>query len=156
MHQLIVPDTKPFSPDTWEISQALLATNPSTARIPVSFPEPYMIVGCYPSVIATTNEVDLRDPTPDDILVKVDLNLQRVFTSTNDMGVTTAAGRGESFITLSALNTKFRDLQIVMDNPNPVLGMTFRWKIEDDATREGLYQDCIIAVSLFCTRMRER
>lgn len=156
MQELLVPKTKPASPDTWEIRQDLTAAQLETGRIPIDFPEPYLIVGAYTAVISTTNEPDLRDPTPDDILTLVDLNNQRLFTSTNDIGQTTASARDSQFVTLGALDTRFRDLHIRLMSPRPILGISFRWKILDQAVREALYQDCIISVSVFCTPFREQ
>ncbi len=155
MQELLVPKSKVASPDTWEISQELPAATLQTGRIPLDFPEPYLIVGAYVSVISTTNTADLRDPTVDDLLVFLDLNNQRVFTSANEIGQTSTAGRSGSFVTLGSLDTRIRDLHIRMESPKPIIGCQFRWKIEDDATREGLYQDSLIALAFICTKLRQ-
>lgn len=156
MKELLVPKTKPVSPDTWEISQDLPAATLQTARIPLDFPEPYLIVGAYVAVISTTNTVNLKDPTVDDLLVFLDLNNQRVFTSSNEVGQTSTTGRKGQFVTLGSLDTRFRDLHVILDSPKPIIGMQFRWKIEDDATREAMYQDCMVSVACICTKLRNQ
>ena len=156
MKELIVPKSKPASPDTWEISQELPAATLQTTRIPLDFPEPYLVVGAYVSVIATSNTPDLRDPTVDDLLVFVDLNNQRVFTSSQEIGNTSVVGRKGQFVTLGSLDTRFRDLHIILDSPKPILGFQFRWKVEDDATREALYQDCIVSIATICVPIRNK
>ncbi len=156
MHELLVPKSKPASPDTWEVGQDLPAATLQTSRIPIDFPEPYLVVGAYVSVISTTNTADLKDPTVDDLLVFVDLNNHWVFTSANEVGQTSIVGRKGQFVTLGSLDTRFRDLHIILDSPKPILGFQFRWKIEDDTTREAMYQDALVGVALICTPIRNK
>jgi len=153
MLELHVPRLKPASCDSWEIRDSLAAADNETGRITLDFPEPYLIVGMYPSVISTTDEEGFKDPTTDDILVLLDLNNQRRFTAANQIGgQTSAAARQQEFCTLSVLNTMYRDLQIDLNTSKPVIGITFRWKISDSAVRELLYNDAIVSLAFFCTR----
>lgn len=154
MQELHVPRMKPAAYDTWEVRQSLAAADLETARLPVEFPEPYLVVGAHVSVIATTNTNDLVIPTDEDFLVLMDVDNQRRYTNSSLIGLSSSAQRGAQFVTLASLDTRFRDLHMELKAARPVLGFAFRWKIFDDATREALYQDVDIAVSIFCTPIR--
>jgi len=154
MQEIIIPRMKPAAYDTWEIRDSLDADTLETSRLAIEFPEPYMVVGMHVSVIAVTNTVDLVIPTAEDFLALMDVDNQRLYTSARVIGQTASAARGQQYVTLASLDTRYRDLHMKMESPKPVLGMSFRWKIFDDATRETLYQNADIAVSLFCCPLK--
>jgi hypothetical protein len=154
MQEIIIPRTKPAAYDTWEIRDTLAAEDLETARIPIEFPEPYLIVGCHVSVIPTTNTPELLTPTPEEILCLMDVDNQRRYTNAELIGQTSAAARGAQYVTLAALDTQYRDLWMELKSPRPVLGVSFRWKVLDDATREGMYQDIEIGIAFFCTPIK--
>ena len=147
-----IPRLKPAAHDTWEIRTTFDADEIETARIPLEFPGPYMIVGAHVTVIQTTNAGSILVPTADDILCLIDVDNQRQYTAADLIGQTTGASRGEQFVTLSALDTEFRDLLMQLDSPRPVLGATFRWKVGADA--DGLYEDCLISLAFFCLPLK--
>src|SRR5688572_32497123 len=98
MQELHVPRMKPAAYDTWEIREPLAAADLQTSRTPIEFPEAYLVVGAHVSVIATTNTVDLVIPTAEDILVLMDVDNQRRYTSSESIGQTTAAARGQQYV----------------------------------------------------------
>jgi len=151
MQEIIVPRMKPAAYDTWEIRDSLAAADLETSRLAIEFPEPYLVVGAHVSVIATTNETDLVIPTAEDLLVIMDVDNQRRYTDAKVIGQTSSASRGMQYVTLAALDTRYRDLHMKLDSPRAVLGLSFRWKIFDATIREALYQNCDIAVAFFCT-----
>jgi len=154
MQELHVPRMKPAAYDTWEIRDALDADTLETARLGLEFPEPYLIVGAHVSVIAVTNEADLVIPTAEDFMILMDVDNQRKYTSAKIIGQTASAARGQQYITLASIDTRYRDLHMELKSPRPVIGISFRWKIFDDATREALYQDADLAISFFCTPLK--
>ncbi len=141
---LHVPSTKPFSNDTWEIGTNLDSAVEVSEREPIIFPAPCRIVGLYPS-ITLNDATGLIVPTADDILVLLDFNQQRRYTA--NVGQSSQALRGSGFVTLGALNTAIRDLDIVVDNPRPQAGFQFRWKRFVQGT--PLYRSVIVSVALF-------
>ncbi len=151
MQELQVPRLKPAAVDTWELRDDLLATDIETARSELQFPGPYMIVGCHVSVIQSSNAGSLLIPDADDIMVLLDLDNQRRFTAGNKIGQTSAATQGIQYVTLSSLDTEFRDLLIIMESPKPVIGATFRWKL--GAAAANLYEDASIGIAFYATQM---
>lgn len=145
---LHVPRLKPVADDTWEIRDLLLNTATQGARIPIEFPGPSIVVGCKPVVRPNTALGGLLEPTEDDILALVDLDNQRRFTSAEGQG--TAAGVGSSFVTLSALSTRFRDLDWNLAAPRPVLGVTFRWRTDTPA----IFADALVSLAFFVITQR--
>jgi len=144
MNDLHVPRVKPFSNDTWEASASLPGANIQSEQEPIIFPAQCRIVGLYPSI--TLNDASgLIVPTTDDIMVKLDMNKQRVYTA--NVGQTSQARNGDGFVTLAALNTLIRDLNIVVDSPRPQASMTFRWKRFIQGT--PIYRDVIVSLAMF-------
>lgn len=155
--ELHVPRLKPAAPDTWEVRESLSVEDLETSRIPLVFPGPYLIVGAHCTVIPTTNTDNLKDPTTDDLMVLLDLDNKRRFTGTGDMtGQASSAARNAEYVTLSSLDTDNRDLHIELRAPKPVIGVTFRWKIITQATREALYQNCMIGIAFYCVALERR
>lgn len=144
-NDLHVPRVKPFSNDTWEASASLLSTQIQSEQEPILFPCRCRIVGIYPSI--TLNDATGRViPTTDDILVNFTMNKQRNYTA--NVGQTSQARNGDAFVTLAAMNTVLRDLNIVVDTPRPQAAMTFRWKRFIDAANP-IYRDVIVSMALF-------
>ena len=143
-NDLHVPRVKPFSNDTWEASASLLGTIIQSEQEPIIFPACCRIVGIYPSI--TINDASgLIVPTTDDIIVKLDMNKLRVYTA--NVGQTSQARNGDGFVTLAALNTVIRDLNIEVDSPRPQASMTFRWKRFIQGT--PIYRDVIVSLAMF-------
>jgi len=143
-NDLHVPRVKPFSNDTWEASASLSGAQIQSEQEPIVFPETCRIVGIYPSITLNDN-TNLIVPTTDDILVNLSMNKQRVYTA--NVGQTSQARNGDSFVTLAALNTLIRDLNIVVDSPRPQASMAFRWKRFIQGT--PIYRDVIVSLALF-------
>lgn len=141
--ELHVPRMKPVAPDTWEVRDLLLNTQLMGSRIPIEFPGPSIVVGCKAVVRQNSNVGGLLIPNEDDMLALIDLDNQRRFTNTQ--GIATAAGLDSSFATISALDTRFRDLQLNLDSPRPVLGVTFRWR----PTTPALFEDAMVSLAFF-------
>jgi hypothetical protein len=123
---IYVPRLKPAARDTWELQGSLLGTQETSEVISMDFPGPCKIVGLYPSLSGIPATGGLETPTLDDIMVLLDFNQERRYTA--QVGQTSAAQRAQSFVTLNALNTLFRDLDIEVTNARPVMGVQFRWK----------------------------
>ena len=144
MPEILVPRLKPVAPDTWECRALLSRTEEETDRIPIQFPKPMLVVGVKATVIRGSYVGNLAIPTIEDILVLVDLDEQRRFTA---RAQSSAAGEGAQFANLSALDTRYRDLYINANAPQPVFGFTFAWWHFESGTPR--YEDAEIAVSLF-------
>ncbi len=145
MKDVLVPRMKPVAPDTWELRAFLSRNNPETNRIPITFPSAKLVVGCKATVIRGSYVGGaLLTPTPQDILVLLDLDNQRRFTSE---GQSTAAGTTAQFVNLSALDTLNRDLLIEARSAKPVFGATFAWWHFEVGTAR--YEDAEIAISFF-------
>ncbi len=121
-----VPRLKPAARDTWELQGSLLNTQETSEVISMDFPGPCRIVGMYPSLSGIPATGGLETPTLDDIMVMLDFNQQRIYTS--QIGQTSQAQRAQAYVTLNALNTLNRDLDIEVMNARPVMGVQFRWK----------------------------
>jgi len=143
-NDLHVPRVKPFSNDTWEASASLPGANLESEQEPIIFPAQCRIVGLYPSI--TLNDASgLIVPTTDDILIQFSMNKQRVYTA--NVGQTSQARNGDSFVTLAALNTLIRDLNIEVLSPRPQASMKFRWKRFTQGT--PIYRDVIVSLAMF-------
>lgn len=142
----VVPRVKPAAPDTWELRTLLLRTEQSTVRIPIEFPGPSTVVGAYPSVVRGSAAGGLLIPTVDDIMVLVDLDNTRRFTSGPTQGQTSQASQGSQFVTLGALSSLVRDLYWDLGSPRPVVGVTFSWKWFTVGTPR--YEDAIVSLAL--------
>lgn len=121
-----VPRMKPAARDTWEIQGSLLGTQETTEVIPMDFPGPCRIVGMYPSLSGVPATGGLETPNLDDIMMLLDFNQERRYTA--QVGQSTAAQRFQSFVTVNAMNTLYRDLDIEVTNARPVMTVQFRWK----------------------------
>jgi hypothetical protein len=143
--QFNVPNTKPFATNTWELSARLLGNAEQTDRATLLFPMPARIVGVYPSVINLSDDEDLKNASPDDILVSLDANQQRIFTQY--IAQTSQANVKIQYVTLAALNTQYRDLMIELLNSRPEVGITFRWKRFTTGT--PIYNDALVSLSFF-------
>ncbi len=143
-NDLHVPRVKPFSNDTWEASASLLGTQIQSEQEPIIFPGPCRIVGIYPS-ITLNDATSLVIPTTDDILVNLSMNKQRNYTA--NVGQTSQARNGDAFVTLAALNTLIRDLNIEVDTSRPQASMAFRWK-RFVSPAAPIYRDVIVSLAL--------
>lgn len=144
-NDLHVPRVKPFSNDTWEASASLLGSQIQSEREPIIFPSACRIVGIYPSITLNDNATSLITPTPDDIMVLLDMNQQRRYTA--NVGQTSQARNGDGFVTLQSLNTVLRDLNIVVTTARPQAGMQFRWKRFTQGS--PIYRDVIVSLALY-------
>lgn len=144
MKDVLVPRMKAVAPDTWELRAFLGRTQEETARIPLTFPKPALVVGCKATVVRASAAGGLLIPTTEDILVLLDLDNQRRFTSE---GQSTAANSTSQFVNLSALDTDHRDLMIEASAAKPVFGATFAWW--RFLTGTPYYEDALIAISFF-------
>jgi hypothetical protein len=145
-NNLHVPRMKPYSNDTWEVQGSLDGSDEQSAVVPLVFPAKCRIVGILPTLTLnqTGSLAGLLIPTTDDIMVSLNFNQQRLYT--NQIGQTAQALRGQSFVTLTSLDTRIRDLNIVVDTPRPQMSAQFRWKRFISGT--PLYPDQIIALAL--------
>jgi len=144
-NDLHVPRVKPFSNDTWEASASLPGTVIQSEQEPIVFPNSCRIVGIYPSITINDSNEGLLVPTPDDIMVTLSMNKQRNYTA--NVGQTSQARNGDAFVTLAALNTAIRDLNIEVLTPRPQASMAFRWKRFVQGS--PIYHDVIVSLSLF-------
>jgi hypothetical protein len=124
----MIPRLKPVAPDTWEIRVNLPATDEETARVDIEFPGPSTVVGAYCSVVQASAVGGRLIAGVDNLIVLVDLDNQRRFTSGPQQGQTSAAARGSGYVTFGSLDSRVRDLYWHLDSARPVLGLIFRWK----------------------------
>ena len=144
-NDLHVPKVKPFSNDTWEVQISLPGAVESSERTPLVFPEKCRIVGLYPSLsINGATGGGLLIPTLDDIMLFFDVNQKRRYT--NQIGQTAQAQRGQGFVTLGSMDTRVRDINLVIDTPRPEAGFAVRWKRFTQGT--PIYVDQIVSLAL--------
>jgi len=140
-----VPRLKPAARDTWELQGSLLGAQEMSETIPMDFPGPCRLVGMYPSLSGVPASGGLETPGLDDIMLLLDFNQKKRYTA--QVGQTTAAQRAQSFVTLNAMNTLYRDLDIEIDNSRPVMTVQFRWKRFTQGT--PIYPDRIVSLAFF-------
>lgn len=140
-----VPVLKPAARDTWELQGSLLGTMEMSETVPLMFPGPCRLVGCYPSLSGVPAAGGLETPTLDDIMVMLDFNQKRKYTA--QVGQTSQAQRSQGFVTLNALNTVFRDLDIEVMNERPVMDVQFRWKRFTQGT--PIFPDRVVSMAFF-------
>ena len=140
-----VPKLKPAARDTWELQGSLLGTQETTETIAMNFPGPCKIVGMYPSLSGVPATGGLETPSLDDIMVLLDFNQERRYTA--QIGQTTAAQRAQSFVTLNAMNTVYRDLDIEVENARPVMTVQFRWKRFTQGT--PIFPNRVVSLAFF-------
>jgi hypothetical protein len=140
-----VPLLKPAARDTWELQGSLLGTLEMSETIALTFPGPCRLVGCYPSLSGIPAVGGLETPTLDDIMVMLDFNQKRKYTA--QIGQTSQAQRMQGFVTLNAMNTIFRDLDIEVMNERPVMDVQFRWKRFTLGT--PIFPDRVVSMAFF-------
>lgn len=140
-----VPRMKPAARDTWEIQGVLLGTQERSEVVPMYFPGPCRLVGVYPSLSGIPATGGLETPNLDDILVSLDFNQERKYTS--QVGQTTQAQRMQSYVTLNALNTVYRDLDIEVLNARPQMGVQFAWKRFTQGT--PIFPNRVVSLAFF-------
>jgi len=140
-----VPRLKPAANDTWELQGSLLGTQETSETIAMDFPGPCKLVGMYPSISGVPPTGGLVQPTLDDIMILLDFNQKRKYTA--QVGQTSQAQRGQGFVTLNALNTLFRDLEIEVTNERPVMDVQFRWKRFTQGT--PIFPDQAVSLAFF-------
>lgn len=150
----------PVAGFTWEVQADLLGSQLETGRIPIKFARPVEILGFYPSVIllgaAATGDSNVnaipRRPTTRDVMALIDINQQdRV---TNRLESTSAAGPGQSYVTLESLRSHPARLQwIRILNASPDVGVQFRWSNLQPFDPDGddpWWHDARINLAFFC------
>lgn len=140
-----VPRLKPSARDTWELQGSLLGSQEESETIAMDFPGPCKIVGMYPSLSGVPASGGLVQPTLDDIMILLDFNSKRRYTA--QVGQTSQAQRGQGFVTLNALNTLYRDLDIEVLNERPVMDVQFRWKRFTQGT--PIFPDQSVSLAFF-------
>ena len=139
-----VPRMKPAARDTWELQGVLLDTEETSETIAMDFPGPCRIVGMYPSLSFEPDD-QLETPTLDDIMMLLDFNQERRHTA--QVGQTSQAQRAAAFVTVNAMNTLYRDLDIEVTNARPVMGVQFRWKRFTQGT--PIFPEVIVSLAFF-------
>lgn len=140
-----VPRLKPSARDTWELQGSLLGALETSETIAMTFPGPCKIVGMYPSLSGLPAGGGLVVPTLDDIMLLLDFNQKRKYTA--QVGQTSQAQRAQGFVTLNAMNTVYRDLDIEVTNERPVMDVQFRWKRFTQGT--PIFQDQVVSLAFF-------
>jgi len=138
-----VPRLKPAARDTWELQGSLLGTTEISDVVKLDFPGPCRIVGAYPS-ITLNDATGFLVPTPDDIAINLQFNEKRKYTA--QIGQTTQAQRGQGYVTLAAMSTLNRDLEIEVLNARPTMTVQYRWK---RWTGAQLYRDVLVSLAFF-------
>lgn len=149
---IATPSVFPNARDTWEVQIALSRLAESSGRVPMILPYPCRITGLHATVVQTSFEGGgLLVAGPDDLLVSLDLNDERVFTATKRTNV---SGQSPNlFATLSALDLRQRFLMIWAEGAKPDLGFEVAWKVFESGTPR--YEDALISISLFVQREGE-
>lgn len=140
-----VPRLKPAARDTWEIQGSLPGNSEVSEVIKMDFPGPCRLVGMYPSLSQPAAGSGLIQATLDDIMLLLDFNQERRYTA--QVGQTTQAQRSQGFVTLNAMNTLYRDLDIEVLNERPVMSVQFRWKRFTQGT--PIYVDNVVSLAFF-------
>lgn len=150
-NELAMPRALPVARDTWEVDIFLSRTEELSGKVPLNFPYPCVIAGLKITVIQMSDEGDLLVASPDDIKLEIDLNGERRFTRTVR---TSVAGQDPtSFVTLSALDIRERNLMIQLKDKNPEIGLECQWK--RFIANTPLYEDALISVAFFIQREGE-
>lgn len=140
-----VPRLKPSARDTWELQGVLLGAQETSETIKMDFPGPCKIVGMYPSLSGPAATGGLVVPTLDDIMMLLDFNQKRQYTA--QVGQTSQAQRAQGYVTLNAMNTIYRDLDIEIENARPVMDVQFRWKRFTQGS--PLFTDQVVSLAFF-------
>lgn len=146
MNEIMVPRMKPAAPWSWELRDVLARTAPESQRMALDLPGPSLIVGVHVTVRqASFVGGGLILPTPDDVLVLLDIDSQQRYT--NAQPQSSSASQGQQFVVSSSLDTQFRDLNIRATSPRPVIGATWRWRTFDPTTPR--YEDASVSIAFF-------
>jgi hypothetical protein len=151
--ELSAPRVLPMARDTWEVQIFLPRNAQTSGRVPMNLPYTCRIVGLKATVIqASFAGGGLLVAGADDLLLSLDLNDERRFTSTKK---TSFVGQSpNSFVTLSAMDLRERYLMIYCEGSNPDLGFEVAWKNFVSGT--PIYEDARISVALFIQREGEQ
>jgi len=139
----------PASPMSWESVSILRGSTLQGPRNSFKFPRPVEIVGFFPTVIPILPASGGGTvPTTDSIAVQIDTDNQNYITSGDGIS-TNVGGTAGPFVTLSSMSVQVpRVLGYKLRNPTPVIGFTYRWKIDPGAT-PFIFRDIIIGMGIF-------
>ncbi len=119
----------PVASDTWMVMTDMATTDEETGRQPIAFPAACIVVGLNPVVtpIAFEDDAGVRIPSPDDILVSIDLDKKNVITTRDGTIAATIGGRDAQFCTLAGISVFVpRLMMLMLDTATPRIGFTFR------------------------------
>ena len=139
----------PASPMSWETTTILRGSTIAGPRVPFKFPRPVEIVGFFPTVLPILpSSGGATVPTSDSIAVQIDTDNQNYITSGDGIS-TNVGGTAGPFVTLSMMSVQVpRIVGYKLRNPTPVIGFTYRWKIDPGLT-PFIFRDVIISMGIY-------
>ena len=151
--------TSPVAPWTAEVKMTLPGADSGggTARIPMEFPYPVIVVGFRPVVIPVFPvPMGVTLATTDDIDVQMDINLQAELNQTFAIaGVATT--QGNNFVTLSGIGIQVpRLFGAALTDPRPTIGFTCRWTQSSPPPAAPIHPDTIIKIAAYYIPLHPR
>lgn len=118
----------PAAPHTREVRVDFDSDDEEAGRVAMEWSKAVIVVGFYASLYVYGEEEGLATPTLDDILVSLDKNDEKRFTTRERDP--DAGAEGHQFVTLGAITEQQgrRLHNIEIDTPRPQLGINFRWE----------------------------
>ena len=142
----------PVSPMSWELNTFLDGAAPASQRNSFKFPRPVEVIGFFSSLVVSPAEDQegFLTPSLDVIAVQIDSDNQAYLTSADGIS-TIAGGKAGTFVTLAAMDVQVpRLVGYKLRNPSPVLGFTYRWKIDPTFTDEAqVYKSCMVSTCVY-------
>ncbi len=124
---IYVAREQPVAAETWMSRGVLPAANQQSDVIPIDIPYSMKIFGCHIAVLLTTAQQGIVEPPAKAIDVFLQLNRHEAFTNRTDRNLT--AAEDSQVVSLTALDSLVRLLDLELPQGNNVISVKFRWSV---------------------------